>query len=217
MLIALTSTKGGVGKSTIAVHIAQLFANESAKTILVDTDRQGSAASWIVWRTQEHKLSAPELTRLFDREIITQARALRERYDRVIIDTRGADSVSLRAALIVSDIAIVPVRDSDFDGASLDDMRALIDEVRTVNDRLRVVSFLSQIDERRKFPTRIRDYLDEIGFNPLKTVIHFRSAFSKAAHGLTVLELKDAKAKSEMLSLFMEIKDIMDLKGDENV
>lgn len=205
--IALANSKGGAGKSTTAVHLAEWMRQHGHRVMLVDSDKQGSAASWVVWRLTEEQKEAPELTRLYDKDLFAQVPALKRQYDRIIIDTRGADSAGARAALLVADMAVVPVRDSDFDSAAIDDLLGMVEEVRTVNDALKVRSFLSQIDARRSFPVEVRDQLAEVGFSPMETVVHFRAAFSKALRGSTVFELSDKRAKDEMLKLCMEIEN----------
>lgn len=43
MFISLISQKGGTGKTTLALHIASILANQGAKTLLIDADPQASA------------------------------------------------------------------------------------------------------------------------------------------------------------------------------
>jgi chromosome partitioning protein len=44
--IALISQKGGVGKTTLAIHLATAFAAAGYNTLLLDLDPQASAAEW---------------------------------------------------------------------------------------------------------------------------------------------------------------------------
>src|SRR4051812_50203581 len=46
LTIALISQKGGVGKTTLAIHLATAFEAEGRQTLLVDLDPQTSAAEW---------------------------------------------------------------------------------------------------------------------------------------------------------------------------
>jgi len=50
-VIGLLSRKGGVGKTTLAVHLAVLAQQGGQRTLLIDLDPQGSAAAW--WRARE--------------------------------------------------------------------------------------------------------------------------------------------------------------------
>lgn len=49
MIYAVVNTKGGVGKTTTAVHLATMLAR-TERTLLIDGDPQTSAASWAAWR-----------------------------------------------------------------------------------------------------------------------------------------------------------------------
>jgi len=51
MIFACVNTKGGVGKTTTAVHLAVMLARQG-KTLLIDGDPQASAASWAAWRRE---------------------------------------------------------------------------------------------------------------------------------------------------------------------
>ena len=46
-IIALTNSKGGVGKSTVAVHLAAWCAGQGRRTALVDADAQGASSLWL--------------------------------------------------------------------------------------------------------------------------------------------------------------------------
>ncbi|MEO6214498.1 MAG: ParA family protein, partial [Sphingomonas sp.] len=46
MIVALLNQKGGVGKSTLALHLAGQWAREGRRVVLVDADPQGSALDW---------------------------------------------------------------------------------------------------------------------------------------------------------------------------
>ena len=60
MIVALLNHKGGVGKTTLALHVAGAWAAQGKRVVVVDTDSQGSALDWSERRTKGG------LTRLFD-------------------------------------------------------------------------------------------------------------------------------------------------------
>jgi len=61
MRIAVVNTKGGVGKTTIATHLAAMFAG-LAPALLIDGDPQASAASWAAWRREAGRDPSPTTT-----------------------------------------------------------------------------------------------------------------------------------------------------------
>ena len=45
-VIAIVNQKGGVGKTTLAIHLATAFTAAGRNTLLLDIDPQASAAEW---------------------------------------------------------------------------------------------------------------------------------------------------------------------------
>ena len=86
MIVALLNQKGGVGKTTLATHIAGELAMRGQHVVLLDADPQGSALDWTQRRSQQG------LPRLFSavglaRETLHQeAPELARRADHVVID-----------------------------------------------------------------------------------------------------------------------------------
>ena len=107
MIITVGAEKGGVAKSRIATHIATLAAQAGVDVVLLDTDRQGSSASWCDHRNQEGV--TPSIPVLFlptnpVREIVN----LSSKYELIVIDIGAQNYKTMLECAIVSDLVIVP-------------------------------------------------------------------------------------------------------------
>ncbi|OYW68313.1 MAG: chromosome partitioning protein ParA [Sphingobium sp. 32-64-5] len=205
MILVVGNTKGGVGKTTLAVNLAIARALAGRDVLLVDGDEQATAIGFTELRTE--KLGAPGYTAvsLQGAAIRTQTRQLAPKYADVVIDVGGRDTGSLRAALTVADTVLIPVQPRSFDLWAIDNIAALVREAREINDRLRAVVVLNAADAQGADNDAAADALRETdGLEYLPTLIGRRKAFpNAAAAGRSVLELtpRDAKAAQELAAV----------------
>ena len=82
MIFACVNTKGGVGKTTTAVHLAVMLARQG-KTLLIDGDPQASAASWAAWRRETQYDPSPTTTCLAGKAILAEGKQLASGFEHV--------------------------------------------------------------------------------------------------------------------------------------
>lgn len=215
MIITVGNTKGGVGKTTLAVQIAIARALAGHEVWLIDGDRQGTAAAAIAARAESGRQPGIACAQYADGpQLRSQVQQQRDKWQDIIIDAGGRDSTALRAALILSDVLLVPFAPRSYDVWALDDMAGLVDEARSVRDGLRCYAVLNQADpgEHSTDNSEAAAAVAEVSqFDYLQTPIRRRKAFSNAGGaGLSVGELasKDHKAIAELNKLLESLFNI---------
>ena len=147
MILTVGNTKGGVGKTTLAVQIAIARAMAGREVWLIDGDRQGTAAAAIAARAEAGRQPGIACAQYADGPALRgQVQQQRDKWQDIIIDAGGRDSTALRAALILSDVLLVPFAPRSYDVWALDDMAELVDEASSVRDGLRCFAVMNQAD-----------------------------------------------------------------------
>lgn len=212
MILTVGNTKGGVGKTTLAVNIAIARALSGRDAWLIDGDRQGTAQTAISIRAEAGHLPGIACASYPDGPILrAQVQQQSAKFDDIIIDAGGRDSTALRAALVLSDVLLVPFQPRSYDVWALSDMAALIDEARSVRDGLRCFAVLNCADPGENSSDNLEAaaaVADVPQFEYLPTPLRRRKAFSNAAGGgQSVLEVRppDTKAISELNSLISKL------------
>lgn len=208
MIIAIANTKGGVGKTTLAVQIAVSRALAGRDVWLIDGDRQGTAAAAIAARSEAERVPGIACAQYPDGpQLRSQVQQQAHKWDDIVIDVGGRDSTALRASLVLADVLLVPFAPRSYDVWALEDMALLVDEARSVRDGLNAYAVLNMADpgERSTDNAEAAEAVADVPqFTYLPTVIRRRKAFSNAGgSGLAVSELtpKDPKAIAEMAAL----------------
>ncbi len=215
MILTVGNTKGGVGKTTLAVQIAIARAIAGREVWLIDGDRQGTAAAAIAARAEAGRQPGIACAQYADGPALRgQVQQQRDKWQDIIIDAGGRDSTALRAALILSDVLLVPFAPRSYDVWALDDMAALVDEASSVRDGLRCFAVMNLADpgERSADNAEAAAAVAEVPqFTYLPSPIRRRKAFSNAGGaGLTVAELapRDFKACAELEELITHLFNI---------
>ena len=214
--IALVQLKGGAGRSTIATNIAGEL-SKRGPTALIDADMpQGSSQSWMAVRASTGRLGAlTGETASSSQELIKKATALARTHQYVVIDCPPRIAELTRAAVILSDLVLVPVTASLATLWATTDIKALFDEaalkVRQVNARIiwnmhRAASRTAEAAEAEARELKIKSANSTLGYR-----VAFPEAYGK---GLTAAETHDKKAASEIEALTKEIIKV--LKGSTN-
>jgi chromosome partitioning protein len=117
----------------------------------------------------------------------------------------GRDTGSLRAALTIADVLLVPVQPRSFDVWALDQVGALVTEAREINPNLRALAFLNAADPQGRDNAEAQEALREVtAVETSDLMVVRRKAFpSAAAQGRGVVEQqpRDTKAVDEITAL----------------
>lgn len=211
MIILIGGEKGGPGKTTLATNLAAKRTSEIGDVLLIDTDKQSTASYWCSAR--EDKGIKPRVTSVqkYDKAVRTEAIELTRKYTDIIIDAGGRDSPELRAALLVCDKAIFPLRPSQFDLWTLGRLNSLVEVAHEINDKLKAYIVINQASPNPavKEAEEMREFISDFeNIKMLNTVICERIVFRRAAlNGMSVLEYKpeDQKANEEIENFYKEI------------
>jgi chromosome partitioning protein len=209
-VIAVASTKGGVGKTTVALNIAIARALQGRDVWLIDGDRQGTASTALAIRGESGKQPAIATAHYPEGGALrSQLLHQKDKFQDIIIDVGGRDSTALRAALMLADVVLVPFQPRSVDIWAVADITALIEEACAMGANMEAIAFLNMADiqgsDNKDAAEAIADYP---ALKYLDTPIRRRKSIANAAgSGQCVLEYlpKDEKACIELNALLSAI------------
>ena len=136
MIVALLNQKGGVGKTTLALHLAGEWARRGKRVTVIDADPQGSALDWSEQRAREGLERPFGVIGLARDTVHREAPELARTCDHVIIDGPPRIAGLMRSALLAADLVLIPAQPSPFDGWASAEMLKLISEARIFRPQL---------------------------------------------------------------------------------
>jgi chromosome partitioning protein len=211
MILMVGGEKGGVGKTTLATHMAVARKSQGRSVVLVDADSQGTSSTWSDARKEHPEVPQFPCVSLRGGKVHVELKELARHYDDLVVDTGGADSQEFRSAMLAADTLLMPLRPGSFDFWTLLKMQEVVALAEGFNDKLKALVCLSQVppsagDRARREASEVLAEMPR--FTLLRSMTVFRAAFNHSAgEGLSVDEMprRDAKASTEIAFLHDEL------------
>lgn len=181
MLITIASFKGGVGKTTTAVHTAA-YLQKHGKTVLIDADPNRSATTWTGRGN-------------FEFDVVDEyqmARVARGNYEHIILDTAARPTKETIKSLVEGcDLLILP---SSPDLLSLDALRLTIEALQHHKaERFKIL--ITMVRPNTRDGDVAQGMLREAGLPVFTGMIRrYQSFVSAASQGVLVSDVKDERA-----------------------
>lgn len=205
MMIVFTNSKGGVGKSTLAVHCAAWLFDHGFTTALLDADKQRSSSAWLA--EVEPQVTIRTATTAEECAVIAQE--LLRSHDFVVGDAPGGLEDLSRTLLILGDLAVFPISPSILDVRSVMTATEVLRYAQAIRGGMpegRLV--LNKMKTRGRISTQLRDESPKLGLKVATSVIRNLEIFCDAPQQGTVvtrLRPKAPQAAAELDALFSEL------------
>lgn len=205
MLTVCANSKGGVGKSTLAVHLAAWVHDRGFRVGLLDTDKQRSSSQWMA----EIEPAFPIRVADTPEECVSAAQELAQSCDFVVGDAPGGLEDLSRTLLILADRVIFPISPSILDVRSVTQATAVLRYAQSINHgRPEGVLVLNKMRTRDTISQELKEDAPHLGLKVASNIIRDLQAFRDAAQQGTVVTRfgrKGAEAAADVDALFDEL------------
>lgn len=178
MKVAVANLKGGTAKTMTSFFLAAALAKRG-RTLLVDTDPQGSALSWAESAEEGGGRLPFSIMGLPTKDVHKKLKGFQNDYEHVVVDTPPGDLAITRAALLAADVALLAIPPTK---ADLDRVVATLEaiaEVEPLND-LTFRVLLTRVRRISRESTDTREAMGEMDLPVMDVEIPQLSFYSDA-------------------------------------
>jgi len=198
-VVSTVHSKGGVGKSTIAVNVARSLQLRGLDVCIIDTDKQSTSQAWRASGSEE----LPPVYGVENASALEgDVRRLSKAFDIAVVDG-GAHLQQMHAAIIkASDLVLIPLQPSPGDIWPTDSIVDMVKTSQQITDGQPKAAFvISRKKPRTRLASAVSDALARYEL-PVWEGTCDRVVYAEAlGRGLSVVETGDDKAANEVNNL----------------
>lgn len=215
-VITVFNQKGGCGKTTVAMSLAGAFTLRGYSSLVVDMDPQGTAVRWASAAPEERAFPASVMSLApMEGKMHREVKNHMETYDAIFIDCPPAmNSAAPTSAMLVSDLALIPVVPSPADIWAAESAKKLAEVAQSTNETLIARVVANMVQKSTSLARDLMELLEEDkDFPLLKSSLGSRAAFREAQIiGSTVHQVPRAKAAvDEVEAMTDEVLALLEL------
>ena len=186
-VISVLNQKGGVGKTTLTVHLATALARKGEKVLLIDADPQGSALDWSAARQGTPLFPVAGLPKA---SLHKELPPLAANYSTVLLDGPPRVYDVARSAIMASDLVLIPVQPSPYDVWAAKEIVDLLHEASAFKGKLRSAFVINRKIVNTAIGRDVTEALAEYPIPVMKAAISQRVLFAESAtQGMTVYDM----------------------------
>jgi chromosome partitioning protein len=212
-IIAVCNQKGGSGKTTLSMQLAGTLARKGNKVLVVDADPQGTATRWAASADDENPFTASVVgLSAASEKVHREVKKFVGDYDYIVIDCPpAADSPVPQSALLIADLALVPIIPSPLDLWASVGIRKVIENVSDINETLKARLVVNQCQPKTTLAKETLEVLPEFGIPVCKNYLRQRTAYRQSAvFGQTVQDF-GSKAKDAIQEIEALTKEVLSI------
>ena len=209
MIVLLGGEKGGSGKSCLAQNLAVWLQRQGRDVLILDADPQKTTSEWVSERNKTGDLP-PFSATAHSGDLRVYLADAKKRYQDIVVDAGGADSESMRSAMLVATHMLIPFRPKRRDLKTLPSVEDMVRNAKMLNPGLIARAVITQAPALPSQGQRILDSketCDSFGIRSLQAFTTARNVYDDAEeNGSSVLEAgTDSKAIEEIELIAREL------------